>query len=245
MHRFYVPPAAIARGEVSIQGESARQIGRVLRMQPGDTVSVFDGSGDEYILRLTSLQRDEARGAIIERRHGTTEPAAQVTMYLALLNKPGKLEWAFQKCTEIGAAAFVPLLTARTVAGPPAPSRYERWSRIIQEAAEQSGRTTLPALDPALPFAQALTQAAASSTAIIPTLHAKVSLARALQPVAGRPGANMSIFIGPEGGFTPDEITDAAAAGVVPVTLGPRTLRAETAAPVALALALHALGEMG
>ena len=241
MHRFYVPPDCIARGEVSIQGESARQIGRVLRMQPGDTVCVFDGSGDEYILRLTSLQRDEARGAIIERRHGTTEPAAQVTMYLALLNKPDKLEWAIQKCTEVGAAAFVPLLTSRTVAGPPAPSRYERWSRIIQEAAEQSGRTTLPALDPALSFAQA----AASSLAIIPTLDAKFSLARALQPVAGRPDANMSIFIGPEGGFTPGEIADAAAAGVVPVTLGPRTLRAETAAPVALALALHALGEMG
>jgi 16S rRNA (uracil1498-N3)-methyltransferase len=245
MHRFYVPPAAIARGEATIQGEAARQIARVLRLQPGNTVCLFDGSGDEYVVRLTSLVRDEARAEVVERRPGTAEPAAQVTLYLALLNKADKLEWAFQKCTEVGAAAFVPLLTARAVAGPPALVRYERWSRIIQEAAEQSGRTILPSLAPAVPLAQAIVAASAFSFALIPTLDATVALARALEPLTGQPNPNLSIFIGPEGGFTPDEIAGATAAGIVPVTLGPRTLRAETAATVALALALHALGEMG
>jgi 16S rRNA (uracil1498-N3)-methyltransferase len=245
MHRFYVPPACIAMGEAAIQGEAARQIGRVLRMQPGDTVCLFDGSGDEYVVRLTTITRDEARGEVVERRTGTAEPTAQVTLYIALLNKADKLEWAIQKCTEVGAGAFVPLLSARAVAGPPAPSRYERWSRIIQEAAEQSGRTLLPSLAPALTFSAAISQAAASALAVIPTLEATASLTRALQPLAGQPDATLSIFIGPEGGFTVEEIASARSAGVVPVTLGPRILRAETAAPVALALALHALGEMG
>jgi 16S rRNA (uracil1498-N3)-methyltransferase len=244
MHRFYVPPSCIAHGEATIQGEAARQICRVLRMQPGDSVCLFDGSGDEYIVRLTSLLRDEARAEVIERRAGTAEPAAHVTLYLSLLNKPDKLEWAFQKCTEVGATGFVPLLSARTVTGPPAPARYERWSRIIQEAAEQSGRTVLPALSPTLPFAQAVAAATTESLALIPTLDATIPLARAVEPAARQSAPNLSIFIGPEGGFTPDEIAGATAIGLVPVSLGPRTLRAETAAAVALALALHALGDM-
>jgi 16S rRNA (uracil1498-N3)-methyltransferase len=242
MHRFYVPPEAITPGEAAIQGEAARQIARVLRLQPGDAVCLFDGSGSEYIARLTSLLRDEARAEIVERRPGQAEPAAPVTLYLALLNKPDKFEWALQKCTEVGAAAFVPLLAARSVTGPPNPSRYERWSRIIQEAAEQSGRTLLPALQPPLTFAEAIARAS-SGPAVIPSLAASPPITVALERAAGRP-ANLSIIIGPEGGFTPDEIAAAEAAGVVPVTLGPRTLRAETAAVVALTLALQGLGEM-
>jgi 16S rRNA (uracil1498-N3)-methyltransferase len=244
MHRFYVPPPAISGGEAAIQGESARQIARVLRLQPGDTVCLFDGSGEEYVVRLTSLARDEAHGEVTERRPGGGEPIARVTLYLALLNKPDKMEWALQKCTELGAAAFVPMLAARSVSGPPNPSRYERWSRIIQEAAEQSGRTLLPALEPTLSFAQAIARAS-SGLSFIPTLGAPIPFARALAPAAGQPAPRLSIFVGPEGGFTPDEIASAEAASVVPVTLGRRALRAETAAVVALALALHELGEMG
>ena len=239
MHRFYVPPAAISHREATIQGESARQIARVLRLQIGDTVCLFDGSGDEYVVRLTSLGRDEARAEVVDRRAGQAEPAARVTLFLALLNKPDKFEWALQKCTEVGASSFVPLLSERTIARPPNHSRYERWSRIIQEAAEQSGRTLLPSLEPAQPFAQAIARAS-SGNAIIPTLDSITPLARVVEPAA-----NLSIFVGPEGGFTPEEVAAASSAGIVRVTLGPRTLRAETAAVVALSMALHALGEMG
>jgi 16S rRNA (uracil1498-N3)-methyltransferase len=245
MHRFYVPSTAItSRGQAAIHGETARQIGRVLRMQPGDTVCLFDGSGHEYVVRLSSLGRDVAHGEIIESHPGTTEPSARITLYLALLNKPDKWEWAIQKCTEVGAAAFVPLLTARAIAGAPAPSRYERWSRIIQEAAEQSGRTTLPLLKSTLSLTDAIIEASAG-LALIPTLDATMPLSRAVKPLSGKPDARLGIFIGPEGGFTPDEIAAAEAASILPVTLGPRTLRAETAAPIALALALHSLGDMG
>lgn len=241
MHRFYVPPGAISQGEAAIHGEAARQIARVLRLQPGDTVCLFDGSGDEYVVRLTSLARDEARAEIIERRPGQAEPSARVTLYIALLNKPDKFEWALQKCTEVGAAAFVPLLAARSVSGPPNPSRYERWSRIIQEAAEQSERTLLPALRPSLTFDDAIAQLS-TGPAVIPSLGASSPIMREIDLTA-KP-TNLSIFVGPEGGFTPDEIAAAEAADVVPVTLGSRTLRAETAAVVALTLALQALGEM-
>ena len=245
MHRFYVPPDSIDRGEAAIQGDAARQIARVLRMNPGDTICLFDGVGDEYIVRLTSFGRDEARGEVIEHRAGQTEPAAQVTLYLALLNKQEKYEWALQKCTEVGASAFVPVLTSRTVAGRPNPSRYERWSRIIQEAAEQSGRTRLPALEPALPFDLAVSTAASRGTAVIPSLGVAIPLAAALEPLTRQPSPTLNIFIGPEGGFTTEEVSAAELEGVIPVTLGPRTLRAETAAVVALSLALHALGDMG
>jgi 16S rRNA (uracil1498-N3)-methyltransferase len=245
VHRFYVPPESITSGEAAIKGDAARQIARVLRMQPGDTVCLFDGSGDEYVVRLALFGRDEARGEVVERRAGQAEPAARVTLYLALLNKPDKFEWALQKCTEVGASSFVSVLSARTVAGTPNPSRYQRWSRIVQEAAEQSGRTRLPALEPALPFESAVGHTASSGLAVIPSLGAPVPLAAALKPLARQPSPNLNIFIGPEGGFTTEEASAAESAGVLPVTLGPRTLRAETAAVAALSLALHALGDMG
>jgi 16S rRNA (uracil1498-N3)-methyltransferase len=212
-------------------------------MNPGDTVCLFDGSGDEYIVRLTAFGRDEARGKVVERRAGQAEPAARVTLYLAPLNKAEKFEWALQKCTEVGASAFVPVLTSRTVAGQPNPSRYERWSRIVQEAAEQSGRTLLPALEPSMSFAEAIARAS-SGPAVIPALGTFPPITRALDLAPDGP-ARLGIFVGPEGGFTTDEVSAAESAGVIAVTLGPRTLRAETAAVVALSLALHTLGDMG
>src|SRR3954468_24836703 len=166
MQRFFVAPHTLAQREVLIGGDEARQISRVLRMQPGDHVCLLDGLGWEYIVRLTTCGKDEVAGAVIEKRLGAGEPACKITLYLSLLNKADKFEWALQKCTEIGAAAFVPVRATRSVADTPGLAKVERWNRIIQEAAEQCGRSLPPTLGETITLAQALMQR--THTAIMP-----------------------------------------------------------------------------
>lgn len=250
MHRFFVEPEAIGELEARVAGETAHQISRVLRMQQGDEICLLDGSGYEYRVRLVSIGANECVGRVIERVKGGAEPRCKVTLYISLLNKADKFEWALQKCTELGAARFVPVRSARSISDVPGRTKTERWERIIQEAAEQSGRAIIPALEEAISLQTAFRQESAAlrgaqdgeHIALIPALGAQVTLKGALQG-AERAGS-LALFIGPEGGFEPSEVEEAKAAGVVPVTLGPRTLRAETAAVAGLTMALYEMGEM-
>jgi len=251
MHRFFVPPATLTGIDIAISGETARQIVRVLRMQPGDVVCLLDGLGFEYVVALEGLARHEVSGRLVEKRKGEGESVARITLDLSLLNKADKVEWALQKCTELGAAGFEAVVAARSIADAPGPARIERWQRIIQEAAEQSGRSLLPTLTETATLAQIIHRGAVAGkghtnrrhTVLMPALGATCSIAEALQGVE-REHADIGILIGPEGGFTEDEVRAAGEAGITPVTLGARTLRAETAAVTALALALYELGEM-
>jgi 16S rRNA (uracil1498-N3)-methyltransferase len=251
MQRFFVPPAILEGEEVRIGGETSRQISRVLRMQPGDQVCLLDGTGSEYIVTLTAFSRDEITGEVIEKKPGSSEPGVKITLYLSLLNKADKFEWALQKCTELGAAGFVAVQAARCIADTPSPAKIDRWQRIIQEAAEQSGRSLLPSLTTTATLAQVLKQETINRKnspqdehlALMPTPGAGLSMATALQNQDHR-SREMSIIIGPEGGFTGDEVEASEDAGVDIVTLGPRTLRAETAAVASLTMALYEMGEM-
>src|SRR5207302_773911 len=132
------------------------QIGRVLRMRVGDVVVLLDGSGLEYQARLAEFRDAQIDCEILGSTLGRCEPLHRVDMYLALLNKPDKFEWALQKCTELGAANFTPVVCERSVPGSPQQGRRERWERIIKEAAEQSGRCVLPQLQAAMTFEEAI-----------------------------------------------------------------------------------------
>lgn len=254
MHRFFVSPQTligVTKGSpISIEGEVAQQISRVLRMRPGDEVLLLDGRGYEYRVGLLEVGKEEIRGEALGKKAVKTEPAHAVDLYLSLLNKPDKFEWALQKCTELGAARFAPVMAERSVAGSPAEGKYERWERIIREAAEQSGRGVIPPLEEAVPLEQALAAEEArldeaegrSHLALIPALGADMSLPNALNELEGE-GGTVSIFIGPEGGFTDDELQAADEHGILLVSLGPRTLRAETAAVAALTIVMYELDE--
>ncbi|HET8626300.1 MAG TPA: RsmE family RNA methyltransferase [Thermomicrobiales bacterium] len=239
MHRFFVDESLAVGREVTLTGAVAHQIGRVLRLRPGATIVLLDGSGREFPVELTGLTAREAVGRVVACRPNEAEPATAVTLYVAPL-KGDHFAWTLQKATEVGAAAFVPVLTARTVAGGDVgegTAKLERWRRIVREAAEQSRGGRIPPIRPPLDFAAACDLAAVSGPALLPWEEERVrglgGAVRALGPVAA-----LGLFIGPEGGFTPDEVATACARGIVTVTLGPRTLRAETAAVVATALAL-------
>lgn len=253
MHRFFIPRETfigVAKGStLSVQGEVAQQISRVLRMRPGDEVLLLDGRGYEYKVKLVEVGKEAIKGEALSKTAVKTEPTHSVTLYLSLLNKPDKFEWALQKCTELGAARFVPVIAERSVAGAPAEGKYERWERIIREAAEQSGRGIIPILEEAVPLEQALEQEEELANgplhvAVMPALGADMSIQSAVEELQGE-SSTVSIFIGPEGGFTDDELQAADERGINLVNLGPRTLRAETAAVAALTMVMYELGEMG
>ena len=261
-HRFFVPPEAVAGDVVTFDAGQARQLRSVLRLRVGAQVIVLDNSGFEYETTLTELGRDAAAGRIDTRQPSVTEPRASLALYQSPI-KGERFEWVLQKGTELGVCAFVPLLCQRTVLRDP--GRIEkkrlRWERIIREAAEQSGRGRLPRLADPLSFADACRDAAACDLALIPWegrrdapstesadgTNAVVVVASPCRDVLRArddPPQSIALLIGPEGGFEEEEIALAREYGIRPVTLGPRILRAETAALAAATIVLSELGEM-
>ncbi len=237
MHRFFLPPDAFRGDLVYFPSDIARQLRVVLRLHPGQEVQVLDGQGQAFRVILIQVDRKAAIGRIVERMPASGEPAGELILCPAI-SKGERFEWVLQKGVELGVTTFQPIITRRTLRREPGQGRWQRWQRIIREAAEQSGRGRLPVLRPAIPFPQALQQV--SGLGLIPWVGAKtparVVLAQAHWPI--------TLFIGPEGGFEPEEVALAREAGVHPVTLGPRILRTETAAIVMVTLVMAALGEL-
>lgn len=239
--RFFVPPEALRSDEVRLADQGlAHQLGRVLRLGPGDRVLLLDGLGAACTVELLALGRDEVRGRVVERAAAAGEPPVELSVYLPLI-RPERFEWALQKCVELGAARLVPVAFARSLPSDRAdPRRLERWRRIVREAAEQSARGVLPQVGEPIPFAAACEAAARAELAIMLWEREAPHLSALLRERPGAP-ATCALLSGPEGGITDEELTAARARGIMPASLGPRILRAETAPVAAAALLIAAL----
>ena len=237
MHRFFVND--IHDNLVVFAPEQTHQIAAVLRMEPGQPIVVLDNNGWEFEAVLADVGRKRTTAVIQHKHPVTTEPDSAITLYQSLL-KRDNFEWVLQKATELGVSHFVPLITERTVAR--LPKKNDRWQRILTEAAEQSRRGCIPQLAEPITLAQAAAELPAHHTGLIPWEEAgSGSIGNYLE---GKGGTAVSLFIGPEGGFTADEITLAQQHNIHPITLGQRILRAETAAIAVVTLTLYELGEM-
>ncbi|MCB0212986.1 MAG: 16S rRNA (uracil(1498)-N(3))-methyltransferase [Anaerolineae bacterium] len=228
-HRFFIDPNLITPPTVHIIGDTARQIKTVLRMQPGDTIIVLDNSGLERQVQLTDIDKNSVQGQIIAEQMNTAEPALHLTLYQGTL-KGSKFEWVLQKGTEIGISCFVPTICQRSVIkdATALAKKASRWQQIIQEAAEQSGRGKLPTLAPACALNDALEHAQTANRIILPWEEAANNPLK--QILANFDDSHLALFIGPEGGFSADEVQRARRQNAEIVSLGPRILRAETAA---------------
>jgi 16S rRNA (uracil1498-N3)-methyltransferase len=253
MHHFFVPPSWIQQNNVTISGPQAHQIAHVLRMRPGDSVTVLDNSGWEIETRLISVERHVVRGEIVRRRLSTAEPRTKIGLYQGVLRSK-HFEFVLQKGTELGVVEFVPLIAERCVISDldAVEKKHDRWETIIQEAAEQCRRGRKPALRPAIMFPKACEAAKTSGgLSLIPwEEEGQASLRELLtQAPSGTnqswPPMTINLFIGPEGGFTAAEVDLARRYGLMPVTLGARILRAETASLAAVAAILYELGDLG
>jgi 16S rRNA (uracil1498-N3)-methyltransferase len=240
MHRFFVDPAYFSDDRITFPADIAHQIRNVLRLRVGSAVLVLDNSGAEFEVILREVDKRQVRGEAVAKRPSPNEPTVQLTLYQALM-KRDKFEWVLQKGTEIGVTAFVPLVTQRSLVQDIdiKASKQARWHKIITEAAEQSRRGRIPELHPPQTLSQALADQS-SQFGLLAWEEAEGLRLRGALAGEERP-SHISLFIGPEGGFAVEEVEAAQAAGVRPVTLGKRILRAETAALVASALTLYEL----
>lgn len=230
--RAYAPGAAETHPLAHLDDEEAHHLSRVLRARPGDRVDVFDGNGREW----RGVYEGEARVLLHEEIAAVVEPPLAITL-LQAGSRPERFEWVLQKGTEVGVASFLWIATARVEVDPPSPSRLLRWRRILIEAAKQSGRRVVPGLD----VEESWPRPPGPGIGFV--LHPGTTGLGALLPDA--PQAPVSVAVGPEGGFEEGEIGELSALGWRPAALGPRILRTETAGPLACALILHDLGDLG
>ncbi len=249
-HRFFITPEQIQTEIIILSGDQAHQITNVLRLREGDHIQILDNNGWQYHLKLISAESTRVVGSIVSKIRESGEPKIKLTLYQSLL-KRDNFEWVLQKGTELGITTFVPIVTQRTIARQTSlkENKLARWRRIVIEAAEQSGRGKVPVISQPVPFKAALYAAGVNNLSLISWENEKEkNLTTALAGLTAESvepsRSGIAIFIGPEGGFTEGEIIDAVSAGIIPVTLGPRVLRAETAAIVATAIILHELDEM-
>jgi 16S rRNA (uracil1498-N3)-methyltransferase len=242
MQRFFVNRQCIDHESIILEGDIVHQIRDVLRLQSGERIVVFDNDGLEYTVTLDTVDKNQIKGTICNTRKSIV-PDIKITLYQALL-KSDHFEFVLQKCTEIGISVFVPVVCERCIARKPSSNKLERWEKIIKEATEQSGRGVLPALKPAALFDDACHSVEGLSL-IAGIGSDSLKLSKVLRPNTFQNSPSIvNIFIGPEGGFTTNELEIAQSCGIHKVTLGPRVLRAETAGLVAATAILYECGEL-
>ena len=252
MHRFFVAPALLAHPAttgnplITLPDRLAHQVRDVLRLGIGEQLVLLDDSGDEVLASVTKSNRTTVEVQVLDRRAGKSESPVRIILCQGLL-KSARFEWVLEKGTELGVAVFAPILCRRSMAGleDAGPSKQQRWQRIIQEAAEQCGRSRLPELLPARPLMHALNDILPGALALMPweEEHGQ-TLREALVPALNRGDSQpitVVLFIGPEGGLMAEEVTLAQRYGVQVVTLGQRILRAETAALATIANVMYEL----
>lgn len=247
MHRFFLTPEYFHGTQVSFPQEITHQIIHVLRLGEGDQVAVLDNSG---LLHQVSLHIDIIEGiltgTVLDSNPAFTEPKTHISLYFGLSSRE-KMEWILQKGTEVGVSAFCPFYSSRTLGKPESytSKKLERWERITREAAEQSGRGKLPAVHQPQSLENCLSsEGCRSELRLIAWEGASESSEPLVELLKRSNGTLVSLFVGPEGGFSEDEVELACAAGCQVVSLGKRILRMETAAIIFPALVLYQLGEM-
>ena len=247
MHRFFVAPECIQGVQARVDGPVARQVAQVLRLRTGERVVLLDNSGSEYVVALQRISPSRLEGEVLEKREGLGSPRVLLTLYQGVL-KGDKLEMVLQKGTEIGISAFVPVLCRRTVPRAStgwADAKYPRWHRILTEAAEQSGRARIPMLEPLVSLGEALAEATGVRLMAWEGETEEGFRETLLEHIERIKEDGLSFFVGPEGGFDPEEVEEARIAGVVPVSLGRRVLRGETAGLAMAAAVMYQVGELG
>ena len=246
MYRFFIPSECIADAQVTLGGSVAHRVRDVLHLGPGDHILVLDNSGWAWEVTLQEVGPEQVVGEVVRRTLAQGEPRTKITLYQGML-EDCRFESVLRIGTELGIVEFVPLLSDRAIIADlkAVNSKRGRWQRIMREAAERAQRGQLPSLEPAMLFPQACERAQQQGgLALIPWKgEHSLSLRSVLTGQEKRPFI-ISLFVGPEGGFTAEEAELAQYYGIQPVTLGPRILRAETAGLIAAAAILYELGDL-
>ncbi len=246
MRRFFTEPENISGNHVKII-EDASHITRVLRMEVGENILVFDGTGYEYTVKLTGLNQKECHGEILDKKFSEQEPSVKITIFQGL-PKSGKMESIIQKSVELGATSIIPTATDRCVVKLDQKGKKEktkRWNKVSMEAAKQCGRGLVPVVEEPISFSEAVSRMKEMDLALMPYEvlghQGECSLKNILKENNGK---IIGILIGPEGGFTEQEASFAQDNNIHLVGLGKRILRTETVASAMTAMIMYEKGEM-
>lgn len=246
MPQFLIAPEDAAGETFRLTGAEAFHVVKVLRYSKGQTLDLFDGKGGRFEGTIRDISPEGAVTGTLVKRADAGPSAARVHLYLGLL-KAAAWDDALDKAVQLGAASVTPLLTPRTVVllheVERAKSKQERWSRLVMAAAKQCGRGDLPPVQEPVQFRDAIRAVKGQGVILLAWEGLKgVPAGEALATALAGAKGDVFLFIGPEGGFSADEVELARAEGGVCFGLGPRVLRAETAAAAALALVQYELG---
>lgn len=239
--RVHVPGPLSPRAHYTIEGDAANHITRVLRLEPGAPLTVFDGRGGEYSARIESFRKASVLIEVQERSSSSRESSLSLTLAQGV-SRGERMDWVVQKATELGVTSIIPVLTERTVVKldtKQSGRKLSHWQGIAVAACEQSGRDRLPHIVAPLALDDFLLDIDPQSTRVLlsPTGTQRV-------PDLKTSERRIVVLIGPEGGLSEIEQRSAIGAGFIAVRMGPRVLRTETAAVAALTLLQHQFGDL-
>ncbi len=243
MQRFFVTPAQVGEEEIYIEGSDVNHMKNVLRMKAGEELMVSDGNNWQYRCAVKEYLPEKAVLKITKKELVDTELPSKIYLFQGL-PKQDKMELIVQKAVELGACQVIPVMTRRCVVkldAKKAAKKVSRWQQIAESAAKQAGRGYVPEIRDVMTLEEALAFAGQLDVRLIP-----YELAEGMEhtrDVIGKimPGQSVGIFIGPEGGFEKEEVEQAVEKGVLPVTLGKRILRTETAGLAVLSVLMYRL----
>lgn len=227
--------------QVALPSAGAYHVARVLRMREGAPLRVFDGTGSEFEAEITHVAGDAVTVHLGKQAQATTESPLRITLVQGI-SRSERMDWTLQKATELGVAAIAPVLTARSVVrldSKQVEKKHAHWRGIVVGACEQCGRSRVPTVSPAMTLREYFANVRKDGMRLVLSPSAPGSLAG----IASLP-SKVDLLIGPEGGLEDDELAAAQKAGFMPVRLGPRVLRTETAAVVALSVLQALWGDL-
>lgn len=243
MHRFFVEASQIEGTNIHIIGQDAHHIKNVLRMRPKEEILISDGDKTEYTCYIEELSEDEVLAKVMFAKESGLELPSKIYLFQCI-PKNDKMELIIQKAVELGACEIIPVAASRCVVKLDAKkeaSKLKRWNGISESAAKQSKRMYIPEVTSVMKFQEALEYAKKIDVKLIPYELAK-GMEATRECISGiQPGQSVAIFIGPEGGFEESEVQMAMDAGFLPITLGKRILRTETAGFTVLSILMYHL----
>lgn len=240
MNRLFLPPEHITSKEIIITGENARYLSLVLRAQPGESVAILDGQGKRYICNILSVHKKEVRVEKIKEEYYSSESPISITLAQGL-PKGDKMDLIVQKATELGVSKIIPLIAERSQIR--TTEKASRWRKIALSASQQSGRDIVPEIEEPLKTDEFLSRGIQHNGIIFSEIYNKRNLKETLLKIKDL--KHITLLIGPEGGFSKDEITSAVENGFTEASLGPRILRTETAPIAAISIIQYELGDSG
>ena len=242
MHCFYCEANQVTEEHITITGSDVNHIKNVLRMERGEELMVCDGTGMQYTCQIEEFPAGEVKLSVLTAEKAATELTVRLKLYQGLPKKD-KMELIIQKAVELGAAEIIPVMTKRCIVkledDKKETKKLERWQAIAESAAKQSGRGIIPTVCRVMNYKEAVMAAASEGMALIPYEMEEGMKSLKEAAAKAREQQVISVFIGPEGGFEEAEVEFAKENNVMPVSLGKRILRTETAGFTTLAILMY------